>query len=217
MEKLKAFWDDMTPADREVFAERCGTSVGHLRNLSYGYRTCAESLAIAIERESGGLSPRLCGRLILLRVIKGRGRIDGDTGNYRRRVVRVIAGSNLTLELEPGLLQRFRSLRECVHWTVLNDSRGLKAVAADCDISVSELSRRLHPSEGDPRSLDVDLFVQIMRSTRDLTPLHWLMACFLEDENTKRRSAVDQLTKLMPQIAALLADAGAPAKGGRRS
>ena len=27
-------------------------SPGHLRNVSYGYRTCAESLAIAIERES---------------------------------------------------------------------------------------------------------------------------------------------------------------------
>ena len=131
--------------------------------------------------------------------------------------MRVVAGSNLTLELEPGLLQRFRSLRECVHWTVLNDRRGLKAVAADCDISVSELSRRLHPSDGDPRSLDVDLFVQVMRSTRDLTPLHWLMACFLEDEDAKRRSAVNQLSKLMPQIATLLADAGAPvAKGGRR-
>ena len=131
--------------------------------------------------------------------------------------MRVVAGTNLTLQLEPGLVQRFRSLRECVHWTVLNDTRGLKAVAADCDISVSELSRRLHPSEGDPRSLDVDLFVQVMRSTQDLTPLHWLMATFLQDEDTKRRSAVDQLSKLMPQIAALLDAAGAqPTKGGRR-
>lgn len=30
------------------------------------------------------------------------------------------------------------------------------------------------------------------------------------------RSAVDQLSTLMPQIAALLADTGVPAKGGRR-
>lgn len=37
-----------------MFAARCGTSIGHLTNVAYGYRSCAESLAIAIERETGG-------------------------------------------------------------------------------------------------------------------------------------------------------------------
>jgi len=124
----------------------------------------------------------------------------------------------LTLELQPGIRQRFVSLRECLHWTVLNDPRGIKSVAADCDLSVSELSRRLHPSDDDPRSCDVNLMVKVMHSTGDLSPLHWLMAEFLQDEDAKRRSAVDQLSTLMPQIAALLAEAGAgaAAKGGRR-
>lgn len=44
----------MTVADRAAFATRCGISSGHFRNVVYGSRTCAESLAIAIERESGG-------------------------------------------------------------------------------------------------------------------------------------------------------------------
>lgn len=132
--------------------------------------------------------------------------------------MRVVAGSpQLTLELQPGLLRRYSSLRECIAHSVLNDPRGMKAVAADCDLSVSELSRRLHPSEGDPRSLDVDVFVRVMQSTQDLTPLHWLMAQFLQDTETRRAGAVEQLALLMPQIAALLADAGAnPAKAGRR-
>lgn len=124
--------------------------------------------------------------------------------------MRVVAStSQLTLHLQPGLLQRYSSLRECVYHSALNDPRGLKAIAADCDISVSELSRRLNPSEGDPRSLDVDLFVRVMDSTQDHTPLHWLMTRFLQDEDSKRRAAVDQLAQLMPQIATLLADAGA--------
>lgn len=130
--------------------------------------------------------------------------------------MRVVAASQLTLELQSDVRQRFGSLRECLHWTVLNDPRGIKAVAADCDLSVSELSRRLHPSDDDPRSCDVNLMVRVMHSTRDLSPLHWLMSEFLQDAETKRRAAVDQLSTLMPQIAALLADAGAPAKAGRR-
>ena len=130
--------------------------------------------------------------------------------------MRVVPGSQLRLELQPGLLTRFASLRECVYHSVLNDSRGLKAVAADCDLSKSELSRRLHPTDGDPRSLDVDLFVQIMRSTGDLAPLHWLMAAFLEDDDSRRRAATDQLARMLPEIAQLLEAAGIATTKGRR-
>lgn len=116
--------------------------------------------------------------------------------------------AQLTLELQLGLLQRYRSLRECVHHSVLNDRRGLKGVAADCDLSVSELSRRLHPSPDDPRSLDVDLLVKIIESTQDLTPLHWLMARFLPSDETRRQAAVDELQHMLPRLAELLAAAG---------
>jgi len=49
---LHQFLAEMSRKEREKFAKRCNTTPGHLRNVSYGYRTCAESLAIAIERES---------------------------------------------------------------------------------------------------------------------------------------------------------------------
>lgn len=51
---LKAYLAELSKDAREVFAERCNSTAGHIRNVSYGYRLCAESLAIAIERESGG-------------------------------------------------------------------------------------------------------------------------------------------------------------------
>lgn len=126
-----------------------------------------------------------------------------------------MTSQQFTLELKPGLLHRYRTLRECLHHSVLNDPRGVKAIAADCDLSVSELSRRLSPTEGDPRSCDVDLLVPIMESTRDLTPLHWLNAKLLQDVDTKRRATVEQLSLMMPQIASLLADAGVAPKGKR--
>lgn len=130
--------------------------------------------------------------------------------------MRVVAGTSLTLDLEPGLLQRFPTLRDCVHWTVLNDPRGIKAVAADCDLSPSELTRRVAPTEGDPRSCDVNLMVLIMQSTQDFTPIYYQMARFLTDEETKRRHAIDRLDQMMPELARLLDAARVESKRGRR-
>jgi AraC-like DNA-binding protein len=133
--------------------------------------------------------------------------------------MRVVSNTQLTLELQPGLLQRYSTLRQCLYHAAMNYSRGIKSLAADLDLSESELSRRLNPSEGDNRSCDVNLMVQIVDATGDLTPLHWLMARFLRDADARKQAAVDQLAVLMPQIAALLADAGAGQavkQGGRR-
>jgi DNA-binding transcriptional regulator YdaS (Cro superfamily) len=52
---LKEFLQTMTLRQRDRFAERVGTTGGHLRNVSYGYKKAAESLAINIERESHGI------------------------------------------------------------------------------------------------------------------------------------------------------------------
>jgi DNA-binding transcriptional regulator YdaS (Cro superfamily) len=49
---LKAYLETLSVVERNIFAKKCGTTPGHLRNVSYGYRPCGESLAIAIERES---------------------------------------------------------------------------------------------------------------------------------------------------------------------
>ncbi len=51
---LRTFLAEKTPAERKTFAERCGTSAGHLANVAYGYKPCGAALAIAIERESRG-------------------------------------------------------------------------------------------------------------------------------------------------------------------
>lgn len=52
---LKSYLSTMQMPEREAFAERCGTSYGHLRNVAYGSKTCAESLAINVDRESRGV------------------------------------------------------------------------------------------------------------------------------------------------------------------
>lgn len=51
---LKTYLETLSLEERDAFAARCGTTAGHLKNISYGYRSCAEGLAINVERESGG-------------------------------------------------------------------------------------------------------------------------------------------------------------------
>lgn len=50
---LKTFLVDMDPDERDAFAKRCGTTLGHLQNVKYGTKSCATDLAVNIERESG--------------------------------------------------------------------------------------------------------------------------------------------------------------------
>lgn len=54
--KLIDLWRTLNRDGREKFAERCGTTANHLRNIAYGIggKRCGEALCINIERESGG-------------------------------------------------------------------------------------------------------------------------------------------------------------------
>ncbi len=43
---------------QEAFAARVGSSIGHLRNVAYGYKPCATDLAVAIEADTKGAVQR---------------------------------------------------------------------------------------------------------------------------------------------------------------
>lgn len=118
------------------------------------------------------------------------------------------AAPQLTLDLQLGLLHRYRTLRDLVHHVAMDFPGGMKTLAAECDLSESELSRRLNPSDGDKRSCDVNLMVRIVEVTHDLRPLHWLIARFIPSDADRRQAAVDTLAQMMPRIAELLAAAG---------
>ena len=56
---LKTFFFGLSSEAREMFARKCGTSPGHLRNVAYGDRTASVELAVSIERESDGKVSRV--------------------------------------------------------------------------------------------------------------------------------------------------------------
>lgn len=55
--ELKIFLLSMPVPDREKFAERCGTSYAHLRNIAYGLKPCSPGLAVSVARESDSRIP----------------------------------------------------------------------------------------------------------------------------------------------------------------
>lgn len=51
---LLTYFKSLPKEERATFAERCGTTEGHLRNVAYSCKSCAAELAVNVERESDG-------------------------------------------------------------------------------------------------------------------------------------------------------------------
>ncbi|MDR0771472.1 MAG: hypothetical protein LBE75_09840 [Burkholderiales bacterium] len=116
----------------------------------------------------------------------------------------VAESTQLTLDFTPGLTLRHRSLRECVSASVYGCHRGLSSVAADLDMSPSELTKRLNPDGSEPRPLRVDDLEAILTATGDFTPIFWLAEKYLRSDEARRSSAINQLSQMLPMIGKLL-------------
>lgn len=112
----------------------------------------------------------------------------------------------LTLSLEQGIGQRFRSLLESVAAGVYQ--RGVGRVASLIDCSPSHLSEKLAGGGERNRKLSVDELEAYIDTTGDLTPIHYLVARYCRDPDARQREAIAQLTLLVPQLAALMDSAG---------
>jgi hypothetical protein len=111
--------------------------------------------------------------------------------------------TQLTLNLEPGITVRNRSLKECVAAGVY--SRGVVAVAGKIDCSPSHLSEAL---SGGSRKLDVDDLERYIEATGDLAPIHYLVSKFLRDPAAQQQEALAVLAKLAETLPGLLSAAG---------
>jgi hypothetical protein len=108
----------------------------------------------------------------------------------------------LTIKLENSLTQQFPNWMDVVRASVYDCGRPFKAIAADLDMSVSELSRRFSPV--DNLLFPVEQLPQLIKATGDVRPVYWLCESFIEDDNSKQKRVVDQLAKMLPQIQGLL-------------
>lgn len=113
----------------------------------------------------------------------------------------------LEITLEGGLRDQFPEFWECVQASESGCGRQHKAIAADLDMSPSELSRKLANNPDDPLNFPLRLFPALLRSTRDLRPLYWLIEEFCEDDKARASRVQAELAAMLPKLQALLVKA----------
>jgi hypothetical protein len=110
----------------------------------------------------------------------------------------------MTLDLDTGLTDRFRSVKEVVAAGVYR--RGLKRCAGDLDVAPGNLSVQL---AGDgQRHFDTDLLERYIEVTGDKSPIYFLVAKYCGDQGAARDEALERVQSLLNELPALLANAG---------
>jgi hypothetical protein len=108
------------------------------------------------------------------------------------------------INFEAGLTEQFPEFHDVVKASVYGCGRPLKSVAADLDMTSSELSRKLANNSNDPVHYPLPRLPDLIRATGDKRPIYWLIETFLEDDDAKQKRAVSQLSDMLPQLQALL-------------
>ena len=119
----------------------------------------------------------------------------------------VATTTQMTLDFEVGLAERHESLKACVRERVYANRKPMKALAADLDMSQSELTRKLAGNPDDPRNFSVDDLELYITTTGDTVPILYLVEKFLQDDGQRQKRAVAQLERLLPDLAALIKQA----------
>ena len=126
--------------------------------------------------------------------------------------------NQLPFDFQPGITVRFPRWEDTFVSAVYSCRKGLNGVAADLDMSPSELSKRLshHSDPNEPRPLRSQDITGIMKSTGDMTPIYWLVENFLSDPKAKQEQAMTQLAALAPIFQALAEQAGLRVAGKKK-
>lgn len=110
----------------------------------------------------------------------------------------------MTLDFTPGLTERFAGLLDCIRAGAYTHRNPLKTIAADMDMSQSELSRKLSGNPDDPRRFSVEDLEKYVQATGDMTPIYYLAEKYLADHEATQRRAMGELAKQLPDILALI-------------
>jgi len=115
-----------------------------------------------------------------------------------------VANTQMTLDFTPGLTERFTGVLDCIRQSAYTNRNPLKTIAADMDMSQSDLSRKLAGNPDDPRRMSVEDFEKFLAATGDVTPIYYLIEKYLADREAAQKRAMGELARQLPDILALI-------------
>lgn len=110
----------------------------------------------------------------------------------------------LTLELEPGLLERHRNVREVAACGIYR--RGLSRTAMEMDVAPGNLTCMLNDES--QRKFGVDDLERYIQISGDLEPIRYLIARYMGDQAAAEASTMKRIEGLLVEVTALASQAG---------
>lgn len=101
-------------------------------------------------------------------------------------------------------VKRFASLHEAIRHSVYGSGRQMKHIAADLDMSPSELSRKLAGNPNDPVHFPAHRLDALIRATGDMTPIYYLIDQFLRPMEEARIREFESFKKRLPELRRLI-------------
>jgi hypothetical protein len=117
-----------------------------------------------------------------------------------------VARTQLTLDFEPSLPERFSTLRSYIAHRANVTAKAMKVQAADMDLSPSTLTRKLNPAEGDTQRFNLDdLEAWIISTGECAAVIEYLAAKFMDSDDARRVRALARVEQLGTELASVLA------------
>jgi len=116
-----------------------------------------------------------------------------------------VSTSQLTLNFEPSLPERWPTLRGYIAHRAQLQNKPLKVIAADMDISPSTLTRKLNPAEGDTQRMNLDDLEGYIQSTGDVdSVIEYLAAKYKDTDDARKARTLAKVESMLPELMSLI-------------
>lgn len=113
--------------------------------------------------------------------------------------------SQLTLNFEPALPERFPTLRQFIAHRATQVMKAPKSQAADMDLAPSTLSRKLNPNDGDTQRFNVDDLESWLSSTGDAASVvEYIAAKFMDSDKARQARVLARVEGILPELVQLV-------------
>lgn len=110
----------------------------------------------------------------------------------------------MALELDPSLPEKYPRFMDVIRAQAYTCGKPMKAIAADMDLSQSELSRKLSDNPSDPRNFTAEDLDKFIPATGSHLVIDWLIAKYKQNPELRREHLLAEVNRTMKEASALL-------------